>query len=492
MSRKSKEKKQVPEKKSNPIKCDFIDILKLFNRRELWKFEQFIKSPMFNKRKILINYFMIMKKYYPKFDNKNFSKEKVFSELYPERTYKDDILRRYNNCLKDLAEEFATYNTFTSDRYEKKFRLLMFFINKKSDKFFTKQFKDIIEFTDKYGKSDIDYFNKKSILTEIYRSFKLKDDPTYKHSGYEEQINYILKYFLNSILRLYGFAEYERYFFNKKYDLKFLDEIKKMVLESDYFGSKSIEIYHKVLNLYNENNSDNNLNEVKNLIIENGKLFEREELFNLYIHLFNGINISKLKTNKEYNELEFEIAKKMDEDGLLIFNGVIDPGWFRGIFFKYYNAGKTGGAIDFLERYKTKVAGEYKAETVHHLYAVIDVHNRDYESALEHLGKASYLNINDKWAVKNLYLKIYYETNRFEEFLYVSDSIKHLISENPTWSENIVKPIRNFINLAGRLFRVKIGDSKLDSGEMERQIRESETIGRSWLLEKVKELDGCK
>gem|GEM_PF-6886594 len=42
------------------------------------------------------------------------------------------------------------------------------------------------------------------------------------------------------------------------------------------------------------------------------------------------------------------------------------------------------------------------------------------------------------------------------------------------------------------MFRVKIGDSKLDSGEMERQIRESETIGRSWLLEKVKELDGCK
>ncbi|MBK9334410.1 MAG: hypothetical protein IPM96_18880 [Ignavibacteria bacterium] len=114
---------------------------------------------------------------------------------------------------------------------------------------------------------------------------------------------------------------------------------------------------------------------------------------------------------------------KMIENDLLIHNGSIDPGWFRGVFSKAFNAGEIKYAEDFIEKYKDFVAGDEKVSVVNHVYATLEIHKKNYDAALKYLEKSAYQHLNDKWSVKNMYLTIYYEKNEYEHFLYTVDSI---------------------------------------------------------------------
>ncbi|MBK9334409.1 MAG: hypothetical protein IPM96_18875 [Ignavibacteria bacterium] len=124
----------------------------------------------------------------------------------------------------------------------------------------------------------------------------MKYDPNYKKVSFSTQIEIEWKYMLSSMLRLYGFAEYEKYFHNKDYDLKYRDELMKIAEESGFMNSKTIEIYYLILKLYegsneisntiNNEKSDDMYNRLKDIIDMHSFSFDKSECFQLYIHLF--------------------------------------------------------------------------------------------------------------------------------------------------------------------------------------------------------------
>ncbi|MBK9334226.1 MAG: hypothetical protein IPM96_17905 [Ignavibacteria bacterium] len=86
-----------------------------------------------------------------------------------------------------------------------------------------------------------------------------------------------------------------------------------------------------------------------------------------------------------------------------------------------------------------------------------------------------------------MYLTIYYEKNEYEHFLYTVDSIKHLIKDAGLWSNNMIIPIRNFLNISSKLFRKKIGEQDLSLEELRQETINSNVRARKWLLEKIDE-----
>lgn len=471
---------------------NIIQFLKLLSKEEMKEFTKFVYSPIYNNRSEVSKFFDTIRKFHPSFKHKDFTKEKIFASLYPGKKYKDDAIRRLSSNLFKIGEEYASFKNIRADKYNYEKNLLDFYSSKGSDKFFIKQLSKLKAHMDEDTLRDAEYFYRLSLINEVERVYKLKFDPTYKKSGFEEQIKNLWKHTMISLMRLYGFAEFETYFFNKKYDLKYLNELIRISKDSNYMNSETVEIYFLLLKLYSDNKNgtenDEIFNRLRILIDKNFSNFTKSECFNFYIHLFNYCNINKLKYNKDYSNVEFQLAEKMVESGLLVQNGVIDPGWFRGIFFKAFNAGEMKFAEKFIEDYKIFIDGKDNENVVKHAYAQLAMHKKNYDDALHHLSTASYEHINDKWTIKNMYLKIYYEINAYEEFYYTIDSIKHLIKEEGSWNQNLIQPIRNFINYAAKLFKIKLGESKFLIEELRHEILKSEVIGRKWLLEKIDEL----
>lgn len=468
-----------------------IGFLKLLDKNELKEFDRFVHSPFFNNRSEVSSYFDVIKKYYPDFSHKEFTKENVFAELYPGTAFRDDVIRRLNSNLFKLGEEYGAYTSRRKNEFEYEKDLLNFYFAKNADKSFKKQLRNIEGFLESQEINDPEYFYNLSTLNEIERNQMLKYDPTYKRSGFEKQIVNHWKYLLSSMLRLYGFGEYEKFFFNKEYELKYADELQHIAKSSDFMGSVTIEIYYRAFRLYADSNNDDDFHKLKQLIKDNTALFSKNELFHLYIHLFNYCNINKLKKDVDYSRVEFEISKEMIEKEMIINNGVIDPGWFRGIFFKIFNAGEIKFAEEYINKYHSAVSGNDSENVVNHALAQLAMHKKDYSKALEYLAKATYQHINDKWLIKNIYLKIFYETGSYEEFYYTVDSIRHLIKEEGSWNENLITPIRNFITHASKLFRIKQKETDIPVDEVRHEILTSKTIGRQWLLEKTDEIENA-
>jgi hypothetical protein len=476
-------------KKSDFRTANIILFLKLLDKDELREFGKFVSSPFHNNRTEVIRFFDEIKIFHPEFTGENFTKERIFNKLYPKEEYRDDVVRRLSSNLFKLGEEYGAYKNFRENKFDFEKNLLDFYFSKNAEKFFPKQLNKSEELLNNQVQRDTEYFLRHSMLNEIERNYMLKYDPTYKKSGFEKQIINLWKHLLSSMLRLYGFAEFEIFFFNKKYELNYSQELIKIAEDSNFMDSKAIEIYYLILKLYGKDKNDKDFARVKRLIKENISIFDRGECFNLYIHLFNYCNINKLEKGIDYSKIEFEISREMVEQELLINNGVIDPGWFRGIFFKAFNAGEMDFAGEFIEKYKNKVSGNDGENVVNHAYAQLAMHEKDYDRALDYLSTATYQHLNDKWLIKNMYLKIYYETGRHEQFFYTVDSIRHLIKEEGSWNENLITPIRNFITYCTKLFRIKLREIDIPVDEVKQEILNSKVIGRPWLLEKAEELE---
>lgn len=470
--------------------ANVITFLRKLDKDEIKEFDKFVNSPFHNNRAEVIRFFDEVKKFHPEFSSKVFSKENIFKKLYPGEEYRDDVIRRLSSNLFKLGEEYGAHKNFRENKFDFEKNLLEFYFSKNAEKFFPKQLKKSEQLLDHQSQRDTDYFLHHSMLNEIERNYMLKYDPTYKRSGFEKQIINLWKHLLSSMLRLYGFAEYEIFFFNKKYDLKHSEELMRIAEDSEFMNSKALEIYYLILKLYRQDKNDKDFKKVKELIKENILIFGKGELFNLYIHLFNYCNINKLQKGIDYSKVEFEIAREMVEQELVITNGVIDPGWFRGIFFKAFNAGEVKFAAEFIEKHKSIVSGNDGENVVNHAYAQLAMHDKDYDKALDHLSTATYQHLNDKWLIKNMYLKIYYETGHYEQFFYTVDSIRHLIKEG-SWNENLITPIRNFIICSTKLFRIKLKETDTPIDEVKQEIMNLKVIGRPWLLEKAAELTGC-
>lgn len=468
---------------------NLVQFLKILSKDEIKEFGKFVHSPFHNNRNEVSLFFDELKKYYPGFNQGGFSKESIFASLYPKTKYKDDVIRRLSSNLFKLAEEFAAYKNFKEDKFDFEKNLLEFYASKNVDKFFRKQHGKIEKYMDVQNLKDAEYYRRLSVINEIELGYMLKDDPTYKKSSYEKQLKNLWKYTLTAMLRVYGFAEYEIYFFNKKFDLKYAEHLLKIAEDSGYMDSKAIEMYYLVLKLYGDEKNDDIFHRLKNLIEKNISSFQKSECFSFYVHLINYCNINKLASDKEYIKVKFDIIKKMVEHDLVIQNGVVDPGWFRGIFSMAFNAGEINFAENFIEKYKSVVAGKDRENVVKHTYANLAIYKKDYDAALNYLSTSSYQHLNDKWTVKQMYLIIYYEINNYEQFSYVADSIKHLIKDEGSWNENLIVPIRNFINCLTKLFKIKLGEKDIPIDELKHEIENAKIISRKWLLEKSEELE---
>src|SRR5438034_704455 len=87
---------------------NLIQLLKTLNKNEFKEFEKFVKSPFYNEGRNYENFFQILKKNYPDFDQDSITKEKIFNQLYPGKPYNDEIIRKIISNLLKLAKQYLS------------------------------------------------------------------------------------------------------------------------------------------------------------------------------------------------------------------------------------------------------------------------------------------------------------------------------------------------------------------------------------------------
>jgi hypothetical protein len=465
-----------------------ILFLRSLSKEELKQFDKFIKSPFHNNRSDVVKYFNELKKFYPLFGRNDFTKQNIFSRLYPNAKYKDDVIRRLSSNLLKAGEEFGAYISFRKDDFTYNRYLSEFYLSKSIVKLLNRQLEKTELMLNERPARDAVHFLNRNFLEEFKRLSIVRSDSTGKKIDVQLQIDSIWKFAAISLFRLYKIAAEHSRQFEKKYNTGNLRLLYRFIEENGCMESKALEIWYLLLKFQSELRNDETFLKLKKIISVNAGIFGPVESFVIYVSLMGYCFDKNIDPKEDFTREEFEIMKEMLDNGLLIQDNVFHPEWFIYAVITSLRAKKTEFAEKLINTYSNMMPENVSENVLYHAKAELEIEKGNFEKALEYLTVSRYNNIAEKLRANHMYIKIYYELGLSDQFFYNIDSFRHLIKNNNSLTGSVKMIRENFIKFSVKLFRIKINESKEPVWKVKKEILNSKITGNKWLLKKADEL----
>lgn len=475
-------------------KSSLLEILKTFNPDELKKFEDFIKSPYFNKKVNVLRLFAEIKKYAPEFNHAELKKEIIWKKIFPGKNFNYGTLKNLIFNLQNISENFLEQISFEKNIINKSNFLLSEFMSRNLGKQFEKEAKYIKGIFDK-SKFDLTYYhdrlNFESQYHNYYYNSKLSID---RYLSLDEFNLSLFKFWLIN-------------FFDKNYDLiltsdrlikninkEFIDSVLEFFENSIYKLDADILMYYYFFLLANNKDDINLFHKLKSLLEKNYLQFSEKQQHDFFIKLCNFCT-PKFNINLKLSAGLFEIGKFMVENKLL-FSGeskyiscllyvTISE---AALFCKEFDWAKK-----FIEDFKTKLDPSlmevYYNKTLISYYFV----TADFGKALELLSKLKITTPSDKLAIKKFQFMLFYELNYTEELFLLLDSSRHYISSEKNFSGEVKKSFMDFSITVRKLYTLKTAfksdeDTVHQIENLREEISSKKIYNKVWLNQKLDEL----
>lgn len=485
------------------LKSTLLDIIRTFSSEELNKFEDFLRSPYFNKKDVLVSLFLEIKKYSPAFVNEDLERERVWEKLFPGKKFNYGIMKNMIYDLVKLAERFIA----TEFNNQNELRLFLDLTGEMDDRKIDKILSTRLLSFEKYynlskaNKSNVSLQDYYLILSKIYWQKIFNETRDSKSSGFTKERNIASEYFIYSFF-IYLFKVYDNLRVLKIHgndpggsniiDL-FIELIGSGGMDKilDYAKAHSGNDY-KLLNCYYamyksvssvENpdfyfNFKSSLSEISNLLNEN-------DLRDLYINLTNSImNLESLEINREK---EFQdIYNMMISNNIFTErNGVLSDNIFNNYILIQSGFNDHSGIEIFIGKYLDRLPHDKRENCYNFGMAHVSFIKGDFSKSLEYILKINFLYFDMKYYVKNLQMMNYFELNDYEAFILAFDSYKHFTSKNKKVHELWKIKTSAFYNTVKTLFLLRNNFDEFTFLQLKKEITGSLPSRKIWLVSKL-------
>ncbi|HMS65119.1 MAG TPA: hypothetical protein PKD83_07685 [Ignavibacteria bacterium] len=489
------------------LKSSLLEIIRTFSKQELIKFEDFVRSPYFNKKENVVKLFLAIKKHAPDFTSNDLEKEKAWVKVFPDQKYNYGIMKNLIHDLGKLSESFLSeevYNKYEVRKSIDYFSAIFFrgipniFLNKLESA--EKSLNKIYE-TGNY-KSVSDYYETQRELNELKANFL-------HYNNYKEkkktELTLLSEYqifgFLVRFMKLFHKIMVNNIDVNHPIDknivflfLKELDENNSLNILLEYaktFSPKNYPVLKCYTSMYKALISNENTEyyyKFKNDLSEYSGSFSNEEVKEIYTCLLTCLTNLKVTTADFYTEyfsviqLGFKNKVMLNSDGTITFQG------FLSIVNVSCGANETEFAEDFINNYKSKLPPDMREDVYNYSMAQLNFTKKNYTESLEFLIRIQNEPYFLKFSIKNMQLSIYYELNDRISFDYAMDSFKHFIRKNKLENESRVITLAKYCDYIKMLFKLREKSDDYELSILKKDIEENKVTNKRWLFEKVADL----
>jgi len=477
-----------------------IELLKSFSKKELQKFELFIKSPYFNTDDKLIQLFEILQKKVLKTEFNDQLQAEVYQFAF--QKIKNSVLDKIEkktliaklSKLNQLIHHFLVIekldynkNCFNDLLYKsllEKRQYNVFLILSKRDKkqLETKKRKDTFDFEHLY-KIETHY------LEYLFLSGKLY---SYKENNIISVLYNLDVFYLQNKLSHYLESLVYEQNSSLKYSLsKNLFDAIENLLELPVFDN---EISLKVLKdsiAFIERSNLSTYNNYFSLLQEKHDEIPIDSLRGYYQLLLNFLVKETKKGNTIFEKELVKIYFSMDNKNLLLEEGLIAPTKLKNLIVRLCKSKNFEEAIYFTEKYSPNVRLADRKSIFNHCLATISFYQKDYEKALEHLLQVEGTNVTLETNHRLLMMKLLYErdkhySERTERYL---RSAEKFFVDNKLLSSQNKKSYKNFTHIIINLYRLKHNEGRMSVDKLSQKLEGQDyNIDKKWLLEKMEEL----
>jgi len=496
------------------LKSSLLEIIRTFSKQELIKFEDFVRSPYFNKKENVAKLFLEIKKDAPDFKDENLGKEKVWNKLFPGIEYNYGIMKNLIHELSKLSESFITMEHANHDKLRNNIDLLESLLERKVTRVFSSKIEMMGKIYDnpdlKNGNYKIeDYYkflDKLYYLKSIYnRHYNIGSTAAYEYTC--RSVDYLLystiilfyKYYNNylshdheKILNKGNAAKIYLEGLNKNLILSLLKDV-KIKSERDYL---ILKCFHEMnIALVADADIESYFNFKKSLQDCLDKIPKRDlkDLMTCLINSLRGIGIVKSGSAENFfKELLKNYNILIENDIFLEPNGMMNGSVFLTYVMTAF-ALKEFESIEILaKKFGNKLPEDRRENDNNYSQAMICYGKKEYSKSLEHISRIKYELFNMKHLVKNIQMMNYYELDDYISFSYVADSYRHFLSKNKSVTSHNKIASEILCNNINKLFKLRESFDKFELEKFSKEIKENELIYKYWILDKIEEIEEVK
>ncbi|MBR9920376.1 MAG: hypothetical protein GYB31_05995 [Bacteroidetes bacterium] len=267
----------------------------------------------------------------------------------------------------------------------------------------------------------------------------------------------------------------------------FMDYVKS----SGFMEVDIVRAYYLAANMMLYPDQEDHYQQLRKLLIQEGKNFSKKEQEVLFIHLINYCIDTKINLGRsDYFQELFVLYK----DGLaqrIIYNeNVLDPQHYKNIITVGLYAKAFDWIEHFIQNYTASLPEGNQKNAYNYNLAKVYFQQGEHEKVIEQLREVEYENITYALGSKLLLLKTYFELGEFLPLDSLSESFRIYLRRNKLISKTLKQQYLNVIRFVRKLSTVAPYDSK----SLERiriQIEECKALAdKAWILAKLDELQG--
>lgn len=483
------------------LKTNFIDVIRTFSKEEMKKFSDFANSPYHNSSKSVAKLAEQVKKYYPEFENRNFTKEKIYAKVFSAGAYNDQVMRNLMSDAMQLCYDFLAVEYLKKDSFAEMRFILTELRTRNLDPLYDKNLKTAYKTVQKEHSLDFLYFENlyklqgEVFMNDLTHNRQESVYPVVVRQGELLTYDYLSK-LINHIIDMkvnetyYSIKDSDS-FTKKIFASLDIDSIlNRLKISSEKEYSVLLLFYYRAL--LSLNGKEEDYIKFKELYMSNTSLFNRSTNFNLVTTLetfcINNIKVNSSKYRAELNEvhrksIELNVLKLYEEGSLNLLK-------YWNIFINSVEINQINWAEEFAEKHHAELDPEIKDGAINFARAIILYKRKDYDKALEMLNKTKLNQFLFKLSIKTFYLRIYYEKGDFQSAGFAMDSYKQFLYKNKTLSDAYRNVYLNFAGIYYELLKMRSGEKKTDILEIKKKVESvsPNLHNRQWIEEMIEGL----
>lgn len=478
-----------------------IDILKTLTQEELKRFNEFVNSPYHNKNKKVILLFNLLSKHHPSYENKELTKENLFSKIFTgsEKEFSDASIRNLLSDLMILAEKFLSYHGFEKDTFDFYEKCLKETVDRKLTGIFDKKLKSIYDKIDSEEFEGEEQFYKKFLLEQLKSSsIQFSDNlKLYKDESNTNASEYLTYFYLVKVFKMINFFNYQKQYNvsqNPNIAGKIINEIDiEEIIEN--LKDKSVKnytimtVYLKMYKALTNPDNDEYYYEYKKILTGNDSMFSLLEKYGLYVCLTNCC-VQKIDSgNEKFFKECFGVYLIMFGKNLFsAYPGYFPMSAYNAVIVTGLAANEFKKVEELIYEYSDKLNPEYKDNAMSYSLAQLNFYTKNYDKALEFIAKTDTEFSIFKFHLKILTLKIFYEQEDYDSLYYAADSFHHFINKNKMVREDVKLEYRNFLMILDTLVKYKLNKDEKHHYKIKKNLENKSVAGKRWLKEKFTQL----
>ena len=450
----------------------------------------FVKSPYYNKKEVLVRLFSLFKKYNAKghLEKLFTDKQQLFRAISPNQPFKESVINHWLSDLYNLVETFISVRKLEKDGIAKEAYVLEYYLEKNLDKHYSYLFDKTQKKINTPQNEDHHWFYQKLRLSDIADQYFHSKKIRRFDSNLQDASNYLDAYYLTRKLDYLCQMLDRQKFFNKNYDLFMLEEVLSHLKENSYEEYPVITAYYYLLQTLMETaHVDDSFYRFKNFLLKERLSVENKIEKSLY---YFGINVCIRQFgmgNKSFASDLMDFYQQGIEKEVLLEDGFISPWTFKNVVKLGLGLNQLDWTKSFIDKYHNLLPPEYHSDVVNYNLAEVYYYQGDSNAAMDYLNKTKFTDFHYNLHSKLLLTKIFWEKEELEALDSLLTSFYAYLKRHQEIPKNDKIPYYNFIQIMQLLKKQKVNNQIID---LKGKINSTKILtSKNWLMRQIQKIE---